>query len=187
MRNERRRLQEERRQRRAEVERELMLQGEMEYVRIGLSIRDRFGRVDETRTEFVRAEIRKRDALAKAIKQWESYQSRWRGLLNSDRPVAFADIPWPVSDSPSSVDELNPDSVVQFFVDSLLVPGNRASETDRLRSALLRWHPDKMTSVFSRTVDSDLDTVQDGVNIVFRALHARIHRVKVSQDMDARP
>ncbi|KAI0646401.1 hypothetical protein C8Q79DRAFT_667598 [Trametes meyenii] len=186
MRDEQRRAQEERRQRRAEVERELMLQGEMEYVRMGLSIRNRFGRVDKTRTDFVRAEIRKRDALTRITKQWESYERRWRGLMTSGQPITFATIPWPIPVSPSSVDDLDPDLVVQFFLESLQVPRNTASETDRLRSALLRWHPDKMSNVFSQTVDSELDSVRDGVNVIFRALHARIHHVKGSHHLDPR-
>ncbi|KAH9896962.1 hypothetical protein C8Q73DRAFT_435743 [Cubamyces lactineus] len=173
-----------RKRQRLEFEHDLALKSEMEYVRMGFSIRDRFGRVDRVRTERIRAEIHLRDALARLIQQWETYETRWRNLLASNTPVTFADIPWPSPDSPSSVDDIRPESIIQFFLDSLRVPGNTSSESDRLRSALLRWHPDKMSAVLSRTVDLELDSVREGVNIVFRALHARMNFVECPQQKD---
>ncbi|KAI0777779.1 hypothetical protein BD413DRAFT_602066 [Trametes elegans] len=160
------------------MEQEQALQGEMEYVRMGFSIRDRYGRVDKTRTDFVRAEIRRRDELARLIKQWEAYEARWRAILSSDGPLAFVDIPWPAFNPPSSVTELHPETVVRFFLESLQLPGNNVSEADRLRAALLRWHPDKMSGIFARVMDSDVQNVREGVNLVFRALHGRLHHVK---------
>ncbi|KAI0372052.1 hypothetical protein BV20DRAFT_940811 [Pilatotrama ljubarskyi] len=160
------------------MDRELALQGEMEYVRMGFSIRNRYGRVDRARTDFIRAEIRRRDQQARLIKQWESYGSRWQALLATDDPITFADVPWPVPVPPSSVEELTPGAVVQFFLDSLRITTDAASESSRFRSALLRWHPDKMSTILARTVDSDLDAVREGVNLVFRALHAHLNRVK---------
>ncbi|KAI0336851.1 hypothetical protein GY45DRAFT_1341842 [Cubamyces sp. BRFM 1775] len=156
----------------------------MEYVRMGFSIRDRFGRIDKARTEHVRAELNKRDAQAELIKQWETYETRWRSLLTSDTPVTFAQIPWPLPNLPSSIDDITPEAIIRFFLDSLKVPGNTASESDRLRSALLRWHPDKMSAVLSRTMDTELQPVREGVNIVFRALHARVNLVKRTQRED---
>ncbi|KAI0659250.1 hypothetical protein C8Q70DRAFT_888375, partial [Cubamyces menziesii] len=156
----------------------LALESEIEYVRMGLSIRDRFGRVDKARMERVRAEILLRDTSAKLVKQWETYETRWRNLLASSTPVTFVDIPWPLSNLPSSVDDLCPEAIIQFFLNSLQLPGNTSTEPDRLRSALLRWHPDKMAAVLSRTVDVELDSVREGVNIVFRALHARLNLVR---------
>ncbi|KAI9063535.1 hypothetical protein FKP32DRAFT_1592222 [Trametes sanguinea] len=147
-------------------------QSELEYVRMGFSIRDALGRVDKARTDLIRAELRKRDRLATLVEQWEAYETRWRALLASDRPIAFADVPWPVPTPPSSVDDIRPEAVAQFFVDSLKVPGNAATVSERLRGAILRWHPDKMSAIFSRTVESDLDSVREGVNVVFCALHA---------------
>lgn len=167
------------RQRRIEAQAEMALQGELEYVRMGLSMRDRYGRVDKARTEYLRVELRRRDALARVIKQWETYKTRWTALLlASDAPVAFADIPWPVPQQPTSVQDLQPEAIVQFFTESLQATGIATTESDRLRSALLRWHPDKMSAVLTRTVATDADSVSEGVNIVFRALHARIHHVK---------
>ncbi|KAI0635271.1 hypothetical protein C8Q77DRAFT_1107071 [Trametes polyzona] len=175
---EERRRQESQRRRRIDAASELALQSEMAHVRMGLSIRDRYGRVDKARTEFVRGEIRRRDELARVIKQWETYETRWHMLLASEGPVAFTDIPWPSPTPPASVLDLHPDAVVQFFVESLQVPGNVATETERLRSALLRWHPDKMSVILSRVVESDLHSVREGINLVFRTLHERIHVVK---------
>ncbi|OSD08133.1 hypothetical protein PYCCODRAFT_1441872 [Trametes coccinea BRFM310] len=141
---------------------------------MGLSIRDTLGRVDKARTALIRAELRQRERLATLVGQWEAYETRWRALLASDRPVAFADVPWPVPTPPSSVDDIRPEAVAQFFVDSLKVPGNTATEPERLRSAILRWHPDKMSAIFSRTVEADVDSVREGVNVVFCALHAHV-------------
>ncbi|EIW55619.1 uncharacterized protein TRAVEDRAFT_130154 [Trametes versicolor FP-101664 SS1] len=156
----------------------MALQGELEYVRMGLSVRDRHGRVDKARTEYLRAEARRRDALARVIKQWETYKTRWTALLASDTPLGFADIPWPVPQQPSSTHDLQPEAIVQFFTESLQATGTATTESDRLRSALLRWHPDKMSTVLARTVVADAGSVSEGVNVVFRALHARIHHVK---------
>ncbi|KAI0360576.1 hypothetical protein OH77DRAFT_1418541 [Trametes cingulata] len=172
-------------QRRVEMDRELALQGEMEYVRMGFSIRDRYGRVDRARTDVIRAEIRRRDEQARLIKQWESYGSRWQALLASDYPISFADIPWPMSTPPSSVHDLSSEAVVQFFLDSLRIPNNAASETNRFRRAVLRWHPDKMGPILARTVDADYDSVREGVNVVFRALHAHLNRGKDNEPPSA--
>lgn len=166
------------RQQRVEAQAEMALQGELDCVRMGLSVRDRYGRVDKARTEYLRAEARRRDALARVVKQWEMYKTRWTTLIASDTAIAFADIPWPVPQQPSSVQDLQPEAIVQFFTESLQATGIATTESDRLRSALLRWHPDKMSAVLARTVATDVDSVGEGVNIVFRALHARIHHVK---------
>ncbi|OJT01713.1 hypothetical protein TRAPUB_7769 [Trametes pubescens] len=175
---ERRRREDVQRQRRVEAQMEMALQGELDYVRMGLSVRDRHGRIDKARTEYLRAEIRRRDTHARVIKQWDTYKTRWKVLLASNTPLAFADIPWPVAHQPSSALDLQPEAVVLFFTESLQATGIATTEADRLRSALLRWHPDKMSTVLARTVATDVDSVSEGVNIVFRALHARIHHVK---------
>ncbi|KAI0372053.1 hypothetical protein BV20DRAFT_140198 [Pilatotrama ljubarskyi] len=121
-----------------QLDQELALQGEIENVRMGFSIRDRFGRVDKERTEFIRAEMLKRDELAKPAKRWEAYEKRWRALLASKDPVIFQDIPWPTTQPPMSVGELDADDIVDFFLDLLEIPGCSVSEYARFRSAILR-------------------------------------------------
>ncbi|KAI8986768.1 hypothetical protein BD414DRAFT_486983 [Trametes punicea] len=177
-------LEDAKRQQRLESERALAMQSEMEYVRMGLSIRDKYGRIDKARTDYLRGEVRRRDALSKLIDQWNTYEARWRTLLATNGPVTFADIPWPTGITPSSVDELSPESIIQFFADSLSLPEleNALSEQDRLRAALLRWHPDKLSGILSRTVDSDLDSVREGVNVVFRTLHARMNHLRLPRE-----
>ncbi|KAI0360575.1 hypothetical protein OH77DRAFT_698742 [Trametes cingulata] len=157
---------------------ELALQGEIEYVRMGFSIRDKYGRVDKERTAFIRAEMQRRDELANPAKQWEAYETRWRALLASREPVIFLDIPWPMAKLALSVEELDPDKIVDFFLHSLDIPGCTVSRYDRFRGAMLRWHPDKMSAVVARTVKFDLADVREGINIVFRALHEFVQEIR---------
>ena len=155
-----------------ELEREQVLLGEMEWVRAGGWLRDAFGRKDKARTERVRQEIRLFDAERKALEQWDAYEARWRVLISTATPVHFTDIPWPVSPSPTSAQDLTCDAVTDFFLASLRVRTNTVSRKDRIRSSILRWHPDKMSGIVARTVEQDLPAVHTGINSVFHILRS---------------
>ncbi|KAI0746894.1 hypothetical protein C8Q80DRAFT_1178153 [Daedaleopsis nitida] len=160
------------RERKLQLEREEALQGEMEWVGAGGWLRDAYGRKDKVRTERLRAEIRVRDEQRKILAQWATYEDHWRTLLASTGPISFQDIPWPVSPSPSSVDDLTPDAVAEFLLAPLRVKTKSLSRKDLLRTSLLRWHPDKLSAVMARTVEEDADSVRSGVNAVFRVLRS---------------
>ncbi|KAI1798108.1 hypothetical protein LXA43DRAFT_978766 [Ganoderma leucocontextum] len=157
---------------RHELEREQIRLGEMEWIRSGGWLRDAFGRKDKARTVQLREEVRLFDEERKALEQWDAYEVRWRILLTTATPVAFTDIPWPVCPSPTSVEDLTSDAVTDFFLAPLRVRTNTLSRKGRIRSAILRWHPDKMSGVVARTVEQDLDTVRTGINSVFHILRS---------------
>ena len=157
---------------RHELEREQVRLGEMEWIRSGGWLRDAFGRKDKARTERLREEVRLFDAERKALEQWDAYQARWRVLLTSAALVTFTDIPWPVSPSATSVDDLTSDAITDFFLAPLRVRANTVSRKERVRSSILRWHPDKMSGVVARTVEEDLASVRTGINSVFHILRS---------------
>lgn len=158
------------RRRKLEQEREQALEGEMDWVSVGGWLRDAYGRKDRLRTEQLRAQARVRDEKRRIIAQWDAYEAQWRALLASTGLISFANIPWPVTSSPTSVDNLTPDDVAEFFIAPLRVSANGTSRKDRIRTSLLRWHPDKLSAVLARTVEQDSDCVRSGINTVFRIL-----------------
>jgi len=153
-------------------ERAEALIGEMAWVRAGLSLRDENGRRDMVRTEQLRAEVRLLDAEERLMSHWNAYQARWRTLLATSTPVAFADIPWPLYTSPKSVEELVPSAIEEFLMGPLKVRKNTVTRRERVRASLLRWHPDKLSALLMRVVQEDEVVVRDGINAVFRSLKA---------------
>lgn len=146
------------------------LLGEMEWVRSGGSLRDKYGRKDKARTEELRAEIRKLDEERRLIARWEQHEARWRALVSSDSAITFGDIPWPCDPSPHSVDALAADAIADFILAPLSIRGNTVTRKERIRTLLLRWHPDKAGPLVVRTVGAHSRAVQDGINAVFRCL-----------------
>ncbi|KAI0035459.1 hypothetical protein K488DRAFT_83036 [Vararia minispora EC-137] len=114
---------------------------------------------DEARALRRRERRQRRAAAARA-----SYEARWRALVQGEGPVRFADVPWPVFDADAD-GEPTPESVGAF----LRADDGRAR--DRLRQALLRFHPDKFDGrLMPRVVPDDRDAVRQAVAAVARAL-----------------
>jgi len=44
------------------------------------------------------------------------------------------------------------------------------TRNERVRSSLLRWHPDKMTGVLGRVVKEDVEAVVEGISVVMMCL-----------------
>ncbi|PCH44921.1 hypothetical protein WOLCODRAFT_27147 [Wolfiporia cocos MD-104 SS10] len=144
----------------------------MAWVRAGGVLYDRQGRRDDARTEELRAEIRLQDEEKRVMEQWNAYEDRWRILLATDTPVAFADVPWPLSPAPVTASELTSEAVEKFLFAPLNVRQNTVTKRERIRASLLRWHPDKVSAVLQRVVEGDADAVRNGVNTVFLCLRA---------------
>ncbi|TBU28543.1 hypothetical protein BD311DRAFT_758429 [Dichomitus squalens] len=157
---------------RQQTEREQIRLGEMEWVRAGGWLRDASGRKDKARTEQVRAEVRLVDEERRTLERWDAYEARWNALLSSTTSVTFADIPWPASPPPSSAEDLASDVITEFFLGPLLVRSSTVLMKDRIRTSILRWHPDKLSAIVSRTVEGDLDSVRAGINTVFHVLRS---------------
>ena len=98
----------------------------------------------------------------------------WSSSISSaaDKPVVtFADMPWPLHTPPTSPDELrNPGKIAEFIFESLTLEGNKTTRRERLRSSLLRWHPDKLRSLLARVPEEELDAVKDGIDAVVISL-----------------
>ena len=142
----------------------------MDWVAAGGWLRDAYGRKDVPRTERLRAQAREREERRKILARWDTYEAQWRALLASSNPISFVNIPWPVSPPPNSVENLTSSAVSDFLFAPLVVNPNGGSKKDRIRTSLLRWHPDKLSGVLARTTEQDMDAVRSGINATFRIL-----------------
>ena len=149
--------------------------GEEEWVRSGGVLRDKEGRRDKVRTEAVRAELKLREEEEELVRVWEGYEGRWAGLVRrgEEREVRWGDIPWPVyvgKGKEVRVGDLSVGKVEEFLLGGLRVRGCGVTRKERVRSSLLRWHPDKMTGVLGRVVKEDVEAVVEGISVVMMCL-----------------
>ncbi|KAG9311581.1 hypothetical protein JVU11DRAFT_7790 [Chiua virens] len=160
------------RRRRREQERALSERSEVEWVRAGGVLRDASGRRDRVRTERIRQELQLQDMEGQRIVRWEASETRWRTIQSSPAPITFVDFPWPLAEHVSSRDlnSLTRRAISNFLFESLAVRGNATTKRERIRSALLRWHPDKISVLLSRVVSDDLELVREGIHVVFGIL-----------------
>ncbi|KAF8189773.1 hypothetical protein K438DRAFT_1832077, partial [Mycena galopus ATCC 62051] len=136
---------------RLEAEAAEALKGEIDWVRSGGILRDAQGNRDYARTEAIREELR----LSALEATWKAGRDR-----NKPRDVQFQDVPWPVCPTdgrPVALAELTVDRVEDFLLAGLKVRGCTVTKKERVRTSLLRWHPDKMTTVLARIVETDLE------------------------------
>ncbi|KAG6335496.1 hypothetical protein ID866_3603 [Astraeus odoratus] len=127
----------------------------------------------------------------------QRYEIRWKGLLepwNEDaQPLTFADIPWPLFPlSLSAMDGHATDVAIEIgdfteeAISRFLVPSNTTLEAsrsdsdeqkwkerkDKLKEAMLRFHPDKFEGRIMRRVShTDRDRVKEAVGQVARVLN----------------
>ena len=165
---------EEKRRKSLEHEQKQIWQSELEWVRSGGVLRDAHGRRDKKRTEMFRAEIRLQDEERQVQERWNAYEIRIRALpalAATTEQLSWKDVPWPVWDPPSSPDDLTPDDIATFIFSTLKIRGSRGSKKEKVRSALLRWHPDKFpATIYAKVAEEERDMVADGVSAVFMGL-----------------
>lgn len=154
------------------------LRGEEDWVRSGGILRDTKGRRDFARTEAMREELRLRDLEKMLNERWEQYEQRWRALNGKGKHrgapyITFTDVPWPVvqGSRPMGIRDLTVERVEEFLLGNLRVRGCKVTRKERVRSSLLRWHPDKLTALVSSVVEKDRDAVIEGITTVVRCLH----------------
>ena len=121
---------------------------------------------------------------------WLSYEDRWHQLLTNSNEAGitlrFTSIPWPMETQPTSVDDIKAAEIRAFLLSSRAMrPPVKLSGTEPqeklspvndlktrqavLRTALLRWHPDKVLPKFLSWVEEDeRAAVKDGVGRVIR-------------------
>ncbi|KAH7888567.1 hypothetical protein F5I97DRAFT_716938 [Phlebopus sp. FC_14] len=128
---------------------------------------------DERRRNAERAkekERREQARLDKAIQEcWNSYESRWAILSGSSEALSFHDIPWPVYPSPLCAQDITVERICHFIMHP--VHSSNQSRRERIRTALLRWHPDRFRRMLQRVTESDRRAVEEGVGIVARCLN----------------
>ena len=158
--------------RRAKVEREQreVYLSELAWVRSGGILRDAQGRRDKVRTEAMQKEIRLQNEEKIIMDRWETYEARWRTIYTSSGSVSWGDIPWPSIVSPESDTDITPSAVHEFIFATFTVRGMDGPRKSRIRTSLLRWHPDKLSAVVARVPDEEQDMVRNGVNAVFMCL-----------------
>jgi len=162
---------EQARQKRAESECKEAMKGDIDWVRSGGTLRDRVtGKRDFERTNIIRKELELQELERKALNEWDVYESRWNALLASNGPLTFSAIPWPVADLPSYVGELTIRSIAHFVTAPLRVRSSNVARRHRIRQLILRYHPDKIYSIVSRTTDEEKVAVEEGVRVVLTCL-----------------
>ncbi|TFK74593.1 hypothetical protein BDN72DRAFT_833089 [Pluteus cervinus] len=118
--------------------------------------------VDWQRREQERAEKITRDA-------WRRYEDKWATLHTSKEDLSFASIPWPMVRTPASVEEITLAAISLFLLSS--VHSEKMSPRERIRSAQLRWHPDKFRRLLGRVKAEDREKVETAVGNIARYLN----------------
>ncbi|TFK44781.1 hypothetical protein BDQ12DRAFT_673573 [Crucibulum laeve] len=125
-------------------------------------------------------ERRERERADKATADaWERYEARWVDLLTSTETATFSTIPWPTVTPPKTVEDITSSAIESFLFSPLHSSG--LSRKDRIRSAQLRWHPDRFQRVLRRVKEEDRGTVEEGVGIIARCLNDSMSREKTSR------
>ncbi|KAJ7135896.1 hypothetical protein C8R44DRAFT_390031 [Mycena epipterygia] len=162
--------------------------GEIDWVRSGGILRDAQGNRDYAKTEAIREELRLTELERVLVERWKNYENRWSDLAGRTgrdreraRDVRFEDVPWPVCPAEGqsvALADLTVDRVEDFLLAGLKVRGCTVTKKERVRSSLLRWHPDKMTAVLARIVDEDVEAVRQGIHVIVLCLHQLNSRVE---------
>ncbi|KAF8526651.1 hypothetical protein BU17DRAFT_40488 [Hysterangium stoloniferum] len=154
------------------------LRGELEWMRLGGKIRnDDDAELRKTLDE----EAKLTDEERSYFRAWEEYEKNWERLALSIRPVksfifrkisfSFSEIPWPIlrgNNTALGLNDLTGHAIAAFLLHPLKEP--RKSRKEKLREAMLHYHPDKFGRFMHRVVPEDERRVQDGVGIVTKCL-----------------
>lgn len=107
---------------------------------------------------------------------WTRYENGWESLMDSSEPLGFSDIPWLMKSTPRTALDITPAAVVSL----LLSPFHsmKQSRKDRIRSAQLRWHPDRFRRLMNRVKEEDKEAVEEGVGIIARCLNDLMSKEK---------
>ncbi|KAG6333065.1 hypothetical protein ID866_6027 [Astraeus odoratus] len=128
---------------------------------------------DERRRQAERAkemQRREQERLQRTMSEaWKSYESRWMALSSSSETLHFQDIPWPVLTAPESAADITTDSIATFILNP--AHSSNQSRRERIRSALLRWHPDRFRRLLQRVPESEQSAVEEGICAVTRCLN----------------
>jgi len=100
---------------------------------------------------------------------WTAYENQWAAMANATQ-LRFRSIPWPVHAPITTPDQLIPVKIAGFILSNQHSQGK--PRKDRLKEALLRWHPDRFESKWlKKVVEEDRELVKEGVGNVVRVLN----------------
>ena len=103
------------------------------------------------------------------LEAWTAYQNQWVAMANTSK-LRFRTIPWPVAMPISAPEMLLPIHIAAFILNPQHSPGK--ARKDRLRDALLHWHPDRFEAKWlNKVIEEDKEAVKEGVGLVVRALN----------------
>ncbi|KAF8526050.1 hypothetical protein BU17DRAFT_41400 [Hysterangium stoloniferum] len=128
----------------------------------------------EKEREAERIAKRELKARQRRLEAWEYYETRWKKYMLSELPdklLKFHDISWPVFSVPVTAEDLSQESISAFLLYGIENDGPKVRK-ERIREALLRWHPDKFEGKMGAKLDlMQKDMVMEGVGIVARCLN----------------
>ncbi|EJD54122.1 hypothetical protein AURDEDRAFT_157377 [Auricularia subglabra TFB-10046 SS5] len=132
---------------------------------------------ESDRRRRARDEARALAARAEYIDNW----ARLQASAPANLKLSFATVPWPVHPSPRSAEDLTLDAIAAFLLaDSRSGSGDEKPKKQRLKEALLLWHPDRFEGRWlpliradgpAETDDSERERVRAAVGVVARHLN----------------
>jgi len=167
---------------------EAELLAELEWLKLGGRIRGDTPAEAELRNQ-LDEEAKLTDEEKGLRRAWERYDKAWEQLVKSIRPTktftfrklsfTFEELPWPVPPRfdtskpkelpPVTLEDLTCESIDKFILHPAREPGK--SRRDKLREAILKYHPDKFSRYLHRVVEGDRARVEEGVIVVTRHLN----------------
>lgn len=131
-------------------------------------------REEDKRKEKAQREARSRQRSDRAILEaWTAYETDWTTILStttsSTRFLTFVSIRWPMANPPFNAEEITFLDVRDFILSPLHSEGQ--SHKQRVRNALLRWHPDKFARMMEMVIVRDQAEVKAGAETVARYLN----------------
>lgn len=112
------------------------------------------------------------------VEAWSRYESGWEAVNGSTTALAFNDIPWPMRSMPAKPSDITPSAVVNLLLSPFHSP--KQTRKERIRSAQLRWHPDRFRRVMNRVKEEDREAIEEGVGIIARCLNDLMSREKTA-------
>ena len=167
---------------RREKLKEEALKAEIEWEHMGGRVRSTEEIGEELRRK-LDEEARWTDEERALRRAWEEYDKAWERLTSSIRPVktftfrkvkfTFGDVPWPTLSQPAGavdLENITGPAIANFLLHPHREP--QKSRKEKLRDAVLRYHPDKFDGrILPRVIDEDKARVQKGVEMVMKCLN----------------
>ncbi|KAF7315610.1 hypothetical protein MIND_00076400 [Mycena indigotica] len=103
---------------------------------------------------------------------WKRYESGWENVDKAEAgKLAFAEIPWPLplGHTLKTTDDIIGKDVEAFLLSPLHSVGQ--SRKERVRQALLRWHPDRCRGWLAKVKERDRAKVETAAGVVARQVN----------------